>query len=474
MSLSQILAVLRARWLAMLAVFLLVVVSVFLLCMVLPKKYSASAAVMVDVKSPDPVAGMVLPAMMSTSYMTTQVDLLMSERVALKAMRGLGLHESPVLRQQWQAATKGAGSFDAWVSDYIRRGLEVKPSRESNILTVNYVGAEPNFSAALCNAFVQAFIAVTVEMRQEPAREYNTMFDGLADQLRGRLEKAQTRLSNFLREKELMATDERMDVENARLADLSAQYTQLQAGLIDMNARRSQAVGRVDQTPDVLSNSVVSGLRADLARLESKLEESQARLGDNHPNIIELRANIATMRKRMTEEASRVNGSLNMMTSVSESRVSQLHRSLEEQRTKVLRLKGLRDEASVMTRDVENLQRAYDAVQGRATQARIESQTSQTNLSVVKTATPPTDASSPKTVLNMLMAIVGGTILAFLTALLLELADRRVRTVDDVLTDLKLPLVGVMLKSADERSLLMGRKIQPWLMRRSMSTDLAV
>jgi succinoglycan biosynthesis transport protein ExoP len=159
---------------------------------------------------------------------------------------------------------------------------------------------------------------------------------------------------------------------------------------------------------------------------------------------------------------------------VSESRVSQLHRSLEEQRTKVLRLKGLRDEASVMTRDVENLQRAYDAVQGRATQARIESQTSQTNLSVVKTATPPTDASSPKTVLNMLMAIVGGTILAFLTALLLELADRRVRTVDDVLTDLKLPLVGVMLKSADERSLLMGRKIQPWLMRRSMSTDLAV
>lgn len=474
MSLSQILAVLRARWLVMLLVFSFVVLSVFALCMVLPKKYTASAAVMVDVKSPDPVAGMVLPAMMSSSYMTTQVDLLESERVALKAMRVLGLQDSPVLRQQWQAATGGKGSFDAWVSAFVKQGLEVRPSRESNVLTVNYVGAEPNFSAALCNAFVQAFIAVTVEMRQEPAREYNAMFDTLADQLRGRLEKAQTRLSNFQREKELMATDERMDIENGRLVDLAAQYTSMQSSLIDITSRRNQAAGRVEQSPDVLANPVVAGLRSDLARLEGRLEQDQSRLGDSHPNIVETRANISAIRKRMNEEMARVTGSVNLMTNVSESRVSQIRDALGEQRTKVLRMRELRDEAAVMTRDIENLQRAYDAVQGRATQARIESQTTQTNLSVVKTATPPTTHSSPKTILNMFLAIVVGFILSFVAALLLELADRRVRTVDDVLTDLRLPLVGVMLKSADERSLLMGRKIQPWLMRRTVSTDLAV
>lgn len=474
MSFSQILAILRARWLVMLSVFAFIVLSVLALCLILPKKYSASGAVMVDVKSPDPVAGMVLPAMMNPSYMTTQVDLLMSERVALKAMRTLGVQNSPLLRQQWQTSTKGQGDYDAWVSDFLRRGLEVKPARESNILTVNYVGSDPAFSAALCNAFIEAFIAVTVEMRQEPARQYNAMFDTLADQVRGRLEKAQTRLSTFQREKELMATEERFDIENGRLADLSAQYTQLQSALYDITSRKAQSAGRADQTPDVLSNTVISSLRSDLARQEAKLEEAQARLGDSHPSIIELKANIGTLRKRMSEETSRVSGSLGMMTNVGESRLSQVREALNAQRTKVLRLKDLRDEASVMTRDVDNLQRAYDAVQGRATQARIESQTSQTNLSVVKTATPPTEPSSPKTVLNMLLAIVFGAILAFISALMLELTDRRVRTVDDVLNDLKLPLVGVMLKSADERSLLLGRKIQPWLMRRTMSTDLAV
>lgn len=474
MSFSQILAILRARWLVMLAVFSFIVVSVFVLCLVLPKKYSASGAVMVDVKSPDPVAGMVLPAMMNPSYMTTQVDLLMSERVALKAMRTLGVQNNPMLRQQWQSATQGNGNYEAWVSDFLRRGLEVKPARESNILTVNYVGSEPNFASAMCNAFIDAFISVTVEMRQEPARQYNAMFDTLADQVRTRLEKAQTRLSTFQREKELMATEERFDIENARLADLSGQYTQLQSSLYDITSRKAQAAGHTEQTPDVLSNTVVSALRADLARQEARLEESQARLGESHPAIIELKANIATLRKRMNEETSRVTGSLGMMTNVSESRLGQVREALNMQRAKVLRLKDLRDEAAVMSRDVDNLQRAYDAVQGRATQARIESQTSQTNLSVVKTATPPSEPSSPKTVLNMLLAFVMGIILAFITALMMELADRRIRTVDDVMSDLKLPLVGVMLKSADERSLLLGRKIQPWLMRRTMSTDLAV
>ena len=43
--------------------------------------------------------------------------------------------------------------------------------------------------------------------------------------------------------------------------------------------------------------------------------------------------------------------------------------------------------ASVMVRDVDNLQRAYDVVQSRSTQAQMEAQTTQTNLSVVKAAT---------------------------------------------------------------------------------------
>ena len=47
-----------------------------------PKTYTAATAVVLDVKSPDPVGGMVLPGLMTAGYMATQVDIINSDRVS--------------------------------------------------------------------------------------------------------------------------------------------------------------------------------------------------------------------------------------------------------------------------------------------------------------------------------------------------------------------------------------------------------
>jgi succinoglycan biosynthesis transport protein ExoP len=51
---------------------------------------------------------------------------------------------------------------------------------------------------------------------------------------------------------------------------------------------------------------------------------------------------------------------------------------------------------------------------------------------VLTQAEPPVEPSSPRLVLNLLLALFGGLLLAVVVALLLELRDRRVRTVDDL------------------------------------------
>jgi succinoglycan biosynthesis transport protein ExoP len=465
MSISQILAILRARWVVALSVMATVMTLTAIYDFIAPRKYTSSASIMVDVKSPDPVAGMVLPAMMTPSYMATLVDLLISERVALRVVRSLRLNQNPQLMQTWRSSTNGKGDFDSWVADSIGKGLDVKPSRESNIISISYTGADPAYAAALCNAFVDSYISTSAELRMEPAKQYNTLFEGLNNQLRERLEKAQTRLSTYQREHGLVATDERMDIEMGRMGELSSQVTQLQAMVSDSSNRKAEINARTDQSYEVLNNGLVASLKGDLSRLEAKLEEAQQRYGDNHPSIQETRANIAALRQRIHTESSRVASSVGSNNKVNEQRLAEVTAALAAQRTKVLQMKALRDEASVMIRDVDNIQRAYDVVQARATQSRMESQATQTNLSVLKSATAPSDTSSPRIMLHMLLALFIGTLLSLITAIVLELLDRRIRTVDDVVEDMRLPLIGVLLKSADAKSSLLGKKMQPWLMR---------
>lgn len=439
MSPSQLLIIFKARWRIMLAVFLAVVLTVLAGCLLLPKKYTASASVLVDVKSPDPIAGMVFPAMMAPGYMATQMDLIQSERVARGAVRALRLTENTTMREQWQEMTQGVGSFEAWLASLLQAGLEVRPSRESSVISLSYEAVDPNFAAAIANAFVQSYINTTLELRVEPARQYGALFESQAKLARDRLEAAQNRLSAYQQEKGIIATDERLDVENARLNELSSQLVAIQAMSAEANSRKAKSS---TSSQEVLNNPVVSTLKAEMSRQEARLKELNARLGSAHPQVIEAQASIGELRDRIAAEASRVNTSVAINSAVSQQREAQTREALEQQREKVLKMKEQRDEASVLLRDVESAQRTYENINARLSQASIEGQSTQTNVSVIKQAMPPSKPSSPRIMINMILAVLAGGMLAVVVGLTLEIRDRRLRTDFDVTELLELPVLG--------------------------------
>ncbi|MED5619583.1 chain length determinant protein EpsF [Ideonella sp. BN130291] len=445
MNLNQFLAILKARWPIAVAVFALTVLTTLAVSLMLPKRYSATSTLVVDVKSPDPIAGMMLPALALPSYMATQVDVIQSDRVAQRVVKVLRLAENPEVRKQWMESTEGKGSLEAWLAKTFQKQLDVKPSRESNVITVTYTAPDPRFAKAVADGFVQAFLDVTVDLRVDPARQYSSFFEQRAKQLRDAVEKAQAKLSTFQQENGLVAADERLDVETARLNELSSQLVMLQAASAESAGRSAQAAGASGGSmQEVLNNPVVATLKTDLSRNEAQLQQLSARLGSNHPQVIEAKANIAELRARMDSEVRRVTGSLALNNQVNRSREGEVRAALDAQRSKVLKLKALRDEATVLQRDVENAQRAYDAVVARGSQTSLESQTTQSNISVLSPAVEPSEPSSPKIALNTFLSIVMGSLLAIGAAVVMELLDRRVRTVTDASEALGLPLLGTL------------------------------
>ena len=264
-------------------------------------------------------------------------------------------------------------------------------------------------------------------------------------------------MSAFQRANGILATDERLDVETARLNELSSQLVQLQAISAESTSRQAQAQGAAgDRIQDVLNNPLIGGLKADLSRGEARLQELSSRLGDNHPQVVELKASIAEMRKRIEAETGRVTGGVSVSNNINTARVGQVQRGLDEQRAKVLRMKAVRDEGQVLIREVENAQRTFETLVARFNQTSLESQTTQSFASVLSVALPPVTHSSPKVALNTALAIFVGTLLGVGVALALELLDRRVRAPEDVVAALGLPVLGLLPKPSSKRFL--GRR----------------
>lgn len=444
MTFSQFIAILKARWISATLVMAITLGSTIALSLLLPKQYTATTAVVLDVKSPDPISGAIFAAMMTPSYMATQVDIITSDRVARSVVNRLHLSENTELRDQWQSETQGQGDFVDWIAKLLQKKLEVKPSRESNVVNISYTAPDPKFAAGLANTFVQAYIEASLELRVDPAKQNNSFFDARVHDLRDSLEKAQAKLSAYQKEHGIIANDERLDIENQRLSELTSQLVSIQALSAESNSRNSQARTQADQLQDVINNPVIANLRSELSRQEAKLQEFNAKYGDAHPQVGELKANIVSLKTRIDTETRRVSGSLGLTNNINKSRETEIRSAIEAQRSKILQLKERRDEVAVLRQEVEGAQKAYDMVAQRATQTSLESQSSQTNISILTPASEPSIHSSPKIVVNIIIALMLGSILALFVVLIRELLDRRIRTMEDISESLGLPVIGFL------------------------------
>ena len=447
MSFNQFLVILRARWLIAAGIFVAVVVLIAFASIIWPRQYTATASVVIDSKT-DPVAqanggaGGELPA----TYVNTQADIISSVRVAQRVVRTLKLDQQPEARKLW---AKGPDDdISVTVAKLILdKKLLVAPAHDSpthasNVIDISVTWSDPVTAAALANGFAQAAIETNIELKVEPAKQYASWFDQRSRALRADLEDKQKKLSDFQSKNGIIATDEKLDVENARLNELSTELVTIQGLRQDSQSRQHQVGSDISTLPEVLQSPVIQSLKAALVQAEGKKPDVAARLGKNHPDYQAVESEISDLRTRIAQESANIAASLGNATQSNLRRENDVRQALEAQKKKVLELKYQHDQSAMFESDVTAAQRDLDQVSQRLAQSNLESLTQQTNVVQLTTATAPTGASSPKVVINLIVAIFLGGMLGIATALAAEMRNRRVREDEDIVDLLGVPLLG--------------------------------
>lgn len=441
----KLLTILRDRWKIALLVMLLTVAVGAGVSANLTKRYIADTSLMVDVRSPDPVAALISATGIAPGTMATQVDIIKSDRVARKVVRMLRLDENAAVVRMWQEATQGKGQVTEWMANLLQRGLKVTPSRESNIINISYQGSDPSFAANVANAYAQAYIEASVELKVEPARQYARWFGDQAKILRENVEKAQGKLSAYQQSKGIVVTDEAMDFEVARLNELSTRLTAAQSEVRDARIKQRSANGSADALPEVMTNPVVTSLRTKIVDLEARLKEVGGNLGNQHPQYRRMEAELSEMKARLAAETAHAASGYGATGTVGRNKEAELKEAIEAQKQKILRMRTERDQIAVLLRDVDTAKRAYEAVNNRYNQTSLESQVTQTNVSVLTPAVEPIEPTFPKPLPQMLlMAAALGVLLGFGAVYGVEMIDRRIRSAEDLAEMLQLPVLAVI------------------------------
>ncbi len=467
MNLYLFLSALRARFSVFALLLAVTVLTASAVTLMLPKSYTATVSLLVDAKEEQSLSNALRPLILPQermNYMQTQMDVLTSEKVARMVVRDLKLAESPTARAAFEDDGGGVGSIEDWLGENLLKKLKVETS-QSSIIQVSYSSRDPRFSAAVANAFAKAYIDTMLELRVEPTRQAADWFDEQLKSLRANLEEAQAKLTDYHRRQGIVSADEHFDVENTRLGELSAQVARAQEQTLQWKTREQQARDALEQgrspdrLPEVLDNPFIQKLKADLLHGEAKLQELATQYGANHPQYQSQFSENQSLREKLDAEMKKIVAGIENSTRQSSQREVEIRKAMAVQRGRVLDLKENRNELTVLKRNVESAERAYDTAMQRYVVSQVDSRASQTNVTVLNPAVVPRKPSSPKVVLNIALSVVVGMMLGIGIVVLMEMFDRRVRARSDL--DLDVPLLAVLNAWQPAGNRLLGRSGSP-------------
>jgi polysaccharide biosynthesis transport protein len=456
MTLSQFLRILRAHAGSIFLTFVLIVGATAIVTEMLPREYISTTAIVIEYRGSGQAAQSMPPAQLYPGYLATQVDVLQSQSVALQVVDKLGLVSHPELQSQyfaaplaalfddlsdlladvgidlnglWQGLTERLGlntddgtgvpdqSLDRYrLADQLLKRLDVNPTPDSSVIKLSYTAANASAAARAANMFVTAYQQTTLNLNTDPARESSSWYDEQLSSLRAELDQARSKFSKFQQSTGIVATDENVDVENARLTELSAQLAAAQAE----------------------NHPSIQGLKQDLARAEAALAQLPPQLGPNHPQVQRAKAEVQSLRAKLASQSAQV--------------VGDIRGQMAAQKSSVLQMKEKRGELAALKDDVDNAQRAYDQALQMANANRMQSHVNQSNVSVLRAAVPPIRPSSPNLALNLALAAVVAAILSVGFALWREVSQRFVRCAADLRELAELPVLGVLLPAGPAAS----------------------
>ncbi|MGW8391222.1 chain length determinant protein EpsF [Pseudoduganella sp. HUAS MS19] len=444
MNFAQFLLILQARKKIVLLTLLVTVAATLVVSLLLPKTYEATSSLVMNYKGVDPLTGMALPGQLMPGYMATQIDIISSKNVALRVVDQLKLADSPAVIAQFNESTGGKGTVRDWLAELLQKKLDIVPAKESSVLNVTFKASDPQFAAAVANAFADEYQKINVQLKVEPMKKATNYFNSQLKVLRDNLEVAQAKLSKYQQEHGIVSVDNRLDVESMRLNDLSAQLVAAQSQAMEASSRQAVAHGSGSASPDVTASPVVQNLRVNLAQQESKLAEMGQRLGRNHPQYQSAAAEVSRLRAGLNEQTALVTSSVSNNANVFAQREAALRTALAEQKTKVLQLNRQRDEMNVLNKDVESAQRAFDNASQRSSQTRIEGGNDQSDVSVLNPAVAPIEPAGPRVLLNTVLSLLLGGMLGIGIAMLSEMFDRRVRSEADLAEVVHIPVLATI------------------------------
>lgn len=438
LSLPQVIAIARAYWKASVVTALAVIALTAVVIKLLPHTYTATATLMVNSQSNDPLAAQQQDFDFN-NYVITQMELMTSPIVLLPVVDRLKLTED----EDFVSGFRGSNPIAR--RDYAERNLakdlEINTGRGGQLIYVSASARYPSRAAAIANSVADVYMDEERARLEGPAGERAQRYSQELAELRTKAEAAQQALTDFRQHNGLTDLNENgADDETQALSTLQARLLDAQN---ERRALQARQVGEEATATEALGSIQVENLKAKLTALRDQQAELATTLGPKHPKLLALDAQIATTQAALDRAVSALSANTDTQLSRSIKLEESLTSAVAAERAKVLNLRQLQDEGQKLELELESAQSVYKKALDGYDQIMFASVDHASDVNVISRATAPVQPSKPNKIKLLIVAIFAGLLFGVTGPMAYELlVNRRLRCREDIERTFGIPVLA--------------------------------
>jgi capsular exopolysaccharide synthesis family protein len=353
-----------------------------------------------------------------------------------------------------EKAEPSSDDIQRTVVDVLLSQTSVTQLGRSHVLAIKVRSENPERSAALGNAFAEAYLGQQRDEKIQASEEADRFLTSRIEELRQQVAKSDQAVEDYRRRYGLFKGAS-AGITSQQLTELNTQLMAAQTAKAEAESRlvEAQAMGGKvadnSTVPEVLRSPLVQSLKQQSALADQKLAEVRQRVGARHPDYRAAQAEAGSVRGKIGAEVSRTVEGLRREVQSATARYEQTKRSFEQLKVSMGGVNDRQITLDALERDANVNRHLLEQMLGRAKEMIGQQQLQRANAKLISRAAIPSAPAFPPKPLIVLLGVIAGALAACIWALMRESLDRTFRRGRQMEAATGLPVLAVIPQVKD-------------------------
>lgn len=339
----------------------------------------------------------------------------------------------------------------------LNQQVGVRSIRKTNIFRISSESTSPYMAQLISNTLADMFRETRLEQKRRTIRYSANFVDRQLDEISGKLREAEAALSRFKSSHQIVAIDENSRQTLAFLSSLETEKIKTELDLAEYQSRYRALQQQLDQklyfdqtylTPQEhnLSNSPFSNLLQQLSAAELKRLELLQHRTEHHPDVQAMDERIAKIKENLSGYNRETIAAYRIIMDALIKKRDDLAQLIKNYALKMQRLPEHETRLMELMRKKSVYEKMFVLLLDKQEEMRMAELSNMQDIVIVAPAATPFKPVRPRKALNLMIALVIGTIVGVALAFVKEFRNAGVRNPADLERGYGIPVLAILPK----------------------------